>query len=85
MAQEAQPEPQTSPIATFEADLAQLEKVVQELESGELDLERSLKLFEQGMSLSESCRNQLLEAETRVEAMIRKEGRLEPVPFDPSK
>lgn len=85
MAQQPQGEAQASPIATFEAELAQLEKVVHELESGDLELERSLQLFEQGMALSESCRKQLLDAETRVEMMIRREGRLEPVPFDPAK
>ena len=48
-------------------------------------LERSLELFEKGMTLSESCRKQLEEAETRVEMLIRKDGKLQPEPFRPDK
>ena len=71
-----------SPTAeTFEASLDELEKVVKELEAGDLPLERSLELFEKGMALSEICRKQLENAETRVEMLIRKEGKLQPEPF----
>jgi len=73
------------PVETFEACLDELEKVVKELESGELPLEKSLELFERGMSLSETCRKQLEEAETRVEVLIRKEGKLTAEPFRPEK
>ncbi len=69
----------------FEAALDELERVVKELESGELSLERSLELFEKGMSLSECCRKQLEEAETRVEMLIRKDGKIQPEPFRPEK
>ncbi len=69
------------PIRTFEACLDELERVVKELESGDLPLERSLELFEQGMALSASCRKQLEDAETRIEALIRKEGKLQAEPF----
>jgi exodeoxyribonuclease VII small subunit len=75
-----------SPSAeTFEASLDELEKVVKELEAGDLPLERSLELFEKGMALSEICRKQLEKAETRVEMLIRKEGKLQPEPFRPDK
>jgi exodeoxyribonuclease VII small subunit len=70
---------------TFEASLDELEKVVKELEAGDLPLERSLELFEKGMALSEACRKQLENAETRVEMLIRKEGKLQPEPFRPDK
>jgi exodeoxyribonuclease VII small subunit len=76
---------QANPVLSFESCLAELEKVVKELEAGDLPLERSLELFEKGMSLSETCRKQLEEAETRVEMLIRKEGRLQPEPFRPEK
>ena len=69
----------------FEAALDELEKVVKELESGDLSLERSLELFEKGMGLSECCRKQLEEAETRVEMLIRKDGKIQPEPFRPDK
>jgi exodeoxyribonuclease VII small subunit len=77
--------PSTPPAASFEAGLDELEKVVKELESGDLPLERSLELFSRGMQLSETCRKQLEEAETRVETLIRKEGTYQPEPFRPGK
>jgi exodeoxyribonuclease VII small subunit len=55
------------------------------LEGGDLPLERSLELFERGMALSDSCRKQLEAAETRVEMLIRKEGKLTSEPFRPEK
>ena len=75
-------EPPTGPrAASFEASLDELEKVVKELETGDLPLERSLELFEKGMALSEQCRKQLEDAETRVEMLVKKEGKLQPEPF----
>jgi exodeoxyribonuclease VII small subunit len=68
-------------VASFETSLDELEKVVKELESGDLPLDRSLDLFSRGMQLSDSCRKQLEEAETRVEMLIRKEGTYQPEPF----
>ncbi len=79
------PEESSAPAESFEACLDQLEKVVKELEAGDLPLERSLELFEKGMALSETCRKQLESAETRVEMLIRKEGKLQPEPFRPDK
>jgi exodeoxyribonuclease VII small subunit len=78
----AENEPEPEP---FEACLDELEKVVKELEAGDLTLERSLALFERGTALSETCRKQLEQAETRVEALIRKEGRMVAEPFRPDK
>jgi exodeoxyribonuclease VII small subunit len=72
-------------VASFESSLDELEKVVKELESGDLPLDRSLELFSRGMRLSDSCRKQLEEAETRVEMLIRKEGTYQPEPFKPEK
>jgi exodeoxyribonuclease VII small subunit len=74
-----------SPVVSFESCLDELEKVVRELEGGELSLDRSLALFERGMSLSDTCRKQLEEAETRVEMLIRKEGKIAAEPFRPEK
>ena len=59
--------------------------MVKQLESGDLPLEKSLELFERGVSLSDGCRQQLEEAETRVEMLIRKEGKIQPEPFRPEK
>jgi len=74
-----------APVESFEACLDELEKVVKELEGGDLSLERSLELFERGMGLSEACRKQLEAAETRVEMLVRKEGKVTAEPFRPEK
>lgn len=75
----------TQTVASFESSLDELEKVVKELESGDLPLDRSLELFSRGMQLSESCRKQLEDAETRVEQLVRKGGSYQPEPFRPDK
>jgi exodeoxyribonuclease VII small subunit len=86
MPKEQPPAPTTvPPVENFETALDELEKVVKELEAGDLPLERSIELFEKGMALSETCRKQLEDAETRVEMLIRKEGKLQAEPFRPDK
>ncbi|MEO7650784.1 MAG: exodeoxyribonuclease VII small subunit [Bryobacteraceae bacterium] len=70
---------------SFESCLDQLEKVVKDLEAGDLQLERSLELFEKGMALSETCRKQLEAAETRVEMLLKKDGKVQAEPFRPEK
>lgn len=69
----------------FEASLDELEKIVKELEKGDLPLERSLSLFESGMKLSGECKKMLEEAETRVEILTRRGGDIVAVPFNPDK
>ena len=81
----AENEPGAKPVESFESCLDELEKVVKDLEGGDLSLERSLQLFERGMSLSDACRKQLEEAETRVEMLIRREGKMTAEPFRPDK
>jgi exodeoxyribonuclease VII small subunit len=73
------------PVAKFEASLEELEKIVRELEAGDLPLERSLELFERGVGLSEQCRKQLEDAETRVEILVRRGNKTTAEPFQPSK
>ncbi|HEX7175262.1 MAG TPA: exodeoxyribonuclease VII small subunit [Pyrinomonadaceae bacterium] len=55
----------------FEGQLASLERIVRELERGDLPLERSLELFEQGVRLSRECQERLNEAERRIEVLLR--------------
>ena len=69
-------------VSSFEAGLEELETVVKQLEKGDLPLERSIELFEKGMSLSEQCRKQLGEAETKIEQIIKKGNRTEAEPFE---
>ncbi len=66
-----------APEATnFEESLGALERIVRELERGELPLERSLELFEKGVRLSRECQERLNEAERRIEVLLRdSEGR----------
>jgi exodeoxyribonuclease VII small subunit len=61
---------------TFEQALQELEKVVQQLESGELSLEQSLALYERGMALAKLCEGRLDEAEQKVSQLsaISEEG-----------
>jgi exodeoxyribonuclease VII small subunit len=70
---------------SFETGLQELEQIVKEMESADLPLERALELFEKGMRLSESCRKQLEEAETRIELLVRKGDKVQPEPFRPDK
>lgn len=61
---------------SFEASLAALEKIVRELERGDLPLEESLQLFENGVKLSRECQERLSQAERRIEILLRDaEGR----------
>jgi exodeoxyribonuclease VII small subunit len=63
---------------TFEQALSELEQIVQKLEKGELPLEDSLKLYEEGIRLSRLCHGKLEEAEGRIEVLL-KDARGEPV------
>jgi exodeoxyribonuclease VII small subunit len=71
-------------LAKFEECLERLEKIVQELEKGEVPLEKSLTLFEEGMNLSTACRKELEQAEGKVEILLKKNGKLQAEPFEPS-
>lgn len=67
----------------FEAQLASLERIVRELERGDLPLEQSLELFEQGVRLSRECQERLNEAERRIEVLLRGgDGSTLAVPFE---
>jgi len=73
------------PRERFEEALNKLEKIVSKLEDGDIPLEESLRLFEEGVRLSRFCNQKLDEAEKRVEILLRgKEGVLEPQAFDPA-
>jgi exodeoxyribonuclease VII small subunit len=70
-------------LAKFEECLQRLEKIVQELEKGDVPLETSLTLFEEGMNLSTACRKELEQAEGKVEILLKKNGKLQAEPFEP--
>jgi exodeoxyribonuclease VII small subunit len=71
---------------SFEASLEGLEEIVQQLEGGDLPLEKSLELFEQGIKLSRQCQERLSQAERRIEVLLRdNQGRLVVSAFEDSK
>jgi exodeoxyribonuclease VII small subunit len=59
---------------TFEEALKNLENVVAKLESGETNLEESIRLFEEGMRLSALCQKRLDDADRKIETLMRKPG-----------
>lgn len=66
----------------FEECLQRLEQIVDELEKGNVPLEQALKLFEEGVQLSASCRKELEEAEGKVEILLKQNGKLQPEPYE---
>lgn len=72
------------PLAKFEDCLQRLEKIVSELEKGDVPLEKSLTLFEEGMQLSGTCRKELEEAEGKVEILLKQNGKVQAEPFEPA-
>jgi exodeoxyribonuclease VII small subunit len=69
-------------LPKFEECLERLEKIVAELEKGEVSLDRALELFDEGMKLSGSCRKELEEAEGKVEVLLKRNGKLQPEAFE---
>jgi exodeoxyribonuclease VII small subunit len=66
----------------FEDAMARLEEIVNGLEKGDLSLDKSLKMFEEGVRLSKSCLKMLDEAQQKVEILVRdKEGKKKVQPF----
>jgi exodeoxyribonuclease VII small subunit len=69
-------------LPKFEESLQRLEKIVTELEKGDVSLDRALELFDEGMKLSSSCRKELEEAEGKVEILLKRNGKLHPEAFE---
>lgn len=69
-------------MQNFEQSLKQLEAIVAQMERGDIPLEESVKLFEEGTKLAEECKQQLAEAEGKVEILIRqRNGAMKREPF----
>jgi len=69
-------------LPKFEESLQRLEKIVAELEKGDVPLDKAVELFDEGMKLSGSCRKELEEAEGKVEILLKRNGRLQPEAFE---
>ena len=68
-------------LPKFEECLQRLEAIVKEMERGDLPLEQSLKLFEEGIALSDACRKELDEAEGKIEVLLKADGKLQAEAF----
>ncbi len=66
----------------FEQSLAELQQLVERLESGELSLEDSLTCFEQGIGLTCDCQAALSQAEQKVQILLERDGKLQEAPFE---
>ncbi|MBT8082064.1 MAG: exodeoxyribonuclease VII small subunit [Gammaproteobacteria bacterium] len=67
----------------LEKSLAELEALVDELESGDLPLEKAMKKFEDGIKLTRGCQSALKEAEQKVEVLLQSAGGEELEDFEP--
>lgn len=73
-------------MPSFEQSLKKLETIVDKLEQGDLALEESLKLFEEGVSLSAACKQELDAAEGKVQILLKqRDGSLKAEPFPTEK
>ncbi|MGA8531590.1 MAG: exodeoxyribonuclease VII small subunit [Acidobacteriaceae bacterium] len=72
-------------MPNFEESLKSLEEIVAQLERGDVPLEESIRLFEEGTRLSAECRKQLEEAEGKVEMLVKqRDGSMKREPFGKS-
>lgn len=67
----------TTKQLSFETAIGELEQIVAQLESGDLELEQSLKLFERGIELTRTSHKKLQDAEQKVQILMEKNGQLE--------
>jgi exodeoxyribonuclease VII small subunit len=65
----------------FEQALAELERLVERLERGDLPLDEALKTFERGVALTRHCQTSLKAAQQKVEILLKKNGQQELQPF----
>jgi exodeoxyribonuclease VII small subunit len=69
-------------LENFEQSIKKLEIIVAQMERGDVSLEDSVKLFEEGTKLAEQCKQQLAEAEGKVEILIKqRNGTMKREPF----
>jgi len=66
----------------FEESMKKLETLVSELENGNLNLDESVKKFEEGMKIAKQCNNILEDAEKKITILLEKDGELKEEDFD---
>ena len=67
---------------SFEEQMEELEKIVEELEKGDLNLEDSVNKFEEGIKISKECNQTLEEAEKKITILLNKDGQMEEENFE---
>jgi len=67
---------------SFEQALAKLETIVQQLENGDVPLEKAIELFQQGMELAGVCGGKLEQIERKIEMLVEENGTLVKKPFN---
>jgi len=66
----------------FESSMEELEKLVEQMEQGDISLEESLKAFERGIKLTRTCQQALQDAEQKVQILLEKNGQQTLEPFN---
>ena len=66
---------------SFEASLKRLETIVDEMENSQLDIDKAMKLFEEGVSLVNQCSAKLDETKKKIEILVEKNGQMEKEKF----
>jgi len=66
---------------TFEMSLKRLEVIVDEMENSQLDIDKAMKLFEEGISLVNQCSQKLDETKKKIEILVEKNGKFEKEKF----
>lgn len=67
--------------STFETSLKRLEDIVNEMETSQLDIDKAMKLFEEGISLVNKCSSKLDETKKKIEILVNKDGKFEKEQF----
>ena len=67
---------------TFEESMIELEVIAEKLSDGEVSLDESIKLFEDGMKISKNCQKMLEDAEKKVNILLNKDGEIVKEPFE---
>ncbi|WP_438351402.1 exodeoxyribonuclease VII small subunit [Paenibacillus sp. FA6] len=68
----------------FEQAMSQLEAIVDELEHGDVPLEKAIELFQKGMGLSQLCSQKLEQVEQKIEMIVQEDGEIRKKPFGAS-
>ena len=66
---------------SFETSLKRLEDIVNEMENSQLEIDKAMKLFEEGISLVNQCSSKLDETKKKIEILVEKNGKLEKEKF----